>query len=366
MGVLENEIFLSIEDTIASRAEKLILGVLEDDIKQAGVLVDQGLFDAARDVLNGLDVSQELFELNGFLNTKFIQAAIFGASQLTEPENTILIKEPHLTDLFPNMIIQFQEIINQGIRVVRDTGHKFIRAREEEAAEVDVSDGVIKSWGGHGHTPVEFFKNEFTGLFNKALNGNASALVSISANLTTSRIISYGFLVEARATGIQQFEISEVLDLRTCPVCEMMHGTIFDVERALSKITELLNITDPAQLKTRAPFASQSAASLAELRTLSADELAARGMDTPPYHPLCRGIVVEVGRRSGEVVQEIRPVRPGQVVQTPAGPTIIQPPAAANPATAPIPAQPAAALGVVTETTIADEVAALNNDGNPI
>lgn len=342
MGVLENEIFLSIEDTITVRAQKLVHDTLDDDIRQAGILIDQGLYDAARDILNGLDVTQELFQLDGFLNTKFIQAALFGSSQIVEPENSVLIEQPHLTDLFPNMVTQFREIINGGIKVVRDTGHKFIRAQEEDAADVVVGDGIIKSWGGHVHTPVEVFKNEFTGLFNQALDGNVNALVSMSANLTTSRLISYGFLSEAVTNGIQQYEVSEVLDTRTCPVCELMHGTVFDVETALSRVTEILNITDPAQLKARAPFPSQSATSLAELRLLSADELASRGLDTPPYHPLCRGIVVEVGRQIGTVEETIRPVRPGQIVQGPKGPTIIQPPVAATPATAPIPVQPAA------------------------
>jgi len=349
---LLNEIFLSLEDTITSKYQKLLADALDDKIRQASLLIEQGQFDAARDIINSLDVTQEIFELDGFAKTKFIQAALFGASQIVEPEESILITEPHRVDILDTTVGQLRQIVSGGIKFAQATALKFIRAEEEGRSDIAVGDGLIKSFGGHSHGKTEIFKGELADLINKGIDGNLKSIANIGANLTTSRVVSYGFLIEAEANGIFSYQVSEVLDDRTCPVCELMHGMIFETERALAKITELLNITDPAQLKTAAPFASQSAQSLAELRELSNDELASRGMDTPPYHPLCRGITVEVGRAVGSVVQDIKPVRPGQVVQTPGGPKIIQPPTAGTP-TGPAPPPPigssipGAALGEV-------------------
>jgi hypothetical protein len=331
MGVLENKIFLSIEDTISAKASALINGLLDDDIRQAGELIDQGKFNEARAIINAFDVSQEVFELDGFLNIKFIQAALFGSSQLVDPEESIFMLEPHLTDIFPIAINQFREILNASIKIIQATAGKFIRAQEEDAVDVEVTDGIIKAWGGHPHED-ELFKSDFTNSFNSTLAGNLNMMSAIAANLTVSRVITYGFLVEASANGIQQYMVSEILDERTCPVCELMHGTVFEVETALARVVMLLNVTDPAELKSAAPFASQSAANLAELRLLSSEDLQVMGMDTPPYHPLCRGITVEIGRDIGAITPTITPVRPGiipgAILPGVIVPTVIQPPQA--------------------------------------
>lgn len=322
---LRNKIFLSIEDTVTRRANIVVNAKLADAIRQAGVLVSLGEFDVARELIDGLDVSQELFELEGFLRMKFIQSALFGASQLVEPEQATIINQPGLADPLDNMILQFNGVINGGMQQLKALGHKFIRAQEEDAVDVAVGDGIIKSWGGHVHTPVALFKNELSAKFQQAMMGNLNALVSISANLTISRVITYGFLIEASANGIVEFEVSEILDERTCPVCELMNGQNFAVERALARTAEIITVTDPAELRSKAPWPKQDAASLEELRALDSEDLQTMGFDTPPYHPFCRGIVVEVGRSISGVQQDIRPVGPGKIVQLPAGPKLIQP-----------------------------------------
>lgn len=338
MGVIENKVFLSMEDTIARRARKVVSDKLSPLIEEAGKLIEQGMFDAARDIINRFDVSQELLELEGFLRTKYVQGAVFGSSQLTEPEQSIFMEQPHLIDPLENVITQFYGVINTGMVRVQAIALKFLRTEETSELEaITVNDGVIKSFGGHDHGPVEVWKGELANLFNKAVDGNMNALVDIGANLTTSRVISYGFLVEARSVGLLMYEVSEILDERTCPACEIMHGQTFEVEKAFSRTETILGLTDPNAIKAAAPFPRQDTAGLAELRAMSSEDLQAAGFDTPPYHPFCRGILVEVGRESGEASIDIRPLRPGgRAVQRPAtGPAIIQPPKPATNLTAP-------------------------------
>ncbi len=331
MGVIENEVFLSIEDSIAKRVTQLLHATLDEKIIEAGVLIGAGDFNAARDIINKFDVTHEMFTLDGFIRTKFIQSALFGASQIVDPEISVLIIQPHLVDPLNTTVQQFRTLITNSIRVLQDTANKFIRALEEDAADVAVNDGVIKSFGGHVHgvsNRIGIRKDaasETAALFNNAMTGNMTMLSSIGSSLTTSRVITYGFLLEASANGILTYMVSEVLDARTCPVCQFMHGQTFSVEIALARMTRLIQITDPAELRAAAPFADQSAAGMAELRELDGGDLQARGMNTPPYHPLCRGIVVETGRDVGAVQQDILPVRPGLLIPSLVIPTLIQP-----------------------------------------
>ncbi len=339
MGVIANQVFLTIEDTIASRVKKVVHDKLDPSVRQAGALIEQGHYDPARDLINSWDISQELFTLDGFMNTKFIQSALFGASQVVDPEDSVLIDEPFRLDTLGNMITQFYAILNNGIVRLQSVAFKVIRAQEEGEVDIAVGDGIIKSWGGHVHTPAEIFKADLADLFGQAIDGNMNALVDVGASLTTSRVISYGALSEMSASGIQRYQVSEVLDERTCPACEIMDGQTFDVERALARSGEILQITDPDELKSRAPFPSQTKAGLEELDNLSEDDLAARGFDTPPYHPLCRGIVILVGGDAPNVDTEpvfVRPVRlrPPRLVRPPTPPV---PPPVPVPTPVPMP-----------------------------
>ena len=132
-------------------------------------------------------------------------------------------------------------------------------------------------------------------LLNQATIGNGKELIDVGANLNTSRLVSFGFLAEARERGLETYDITEELDGRTCPICRRIHGTIFSVDRSLVRLEQQLVTTDPQELKAAWPFPRASKAGLLELEELSAGELQARGWDTPPFHPRCRGVLQRTG-----------------------------------------------------------------------
>ena len=49
-------------------------------------------------------------------------------------------------------------------------------------------------------------------------------VADIGANLTTSRLASYGFLAEASGDGVTTYKISSVNDDNVCPVCDALDG----------------------------------------------------------------------------------------------------------------------------------------------
>ncbi len=124
-------------------------------------------------------------------------------------------------------------------------------------------------------------------------------LVDVHASLTTSRLISLGFLSETVEQGSTQYEINEVLDDKTCPVCEFMHGKVFDASHEYDKTLSALSVTDAASLKNIAPWPSQSKDALEALQDMDEDELQAAGYGSPPYHPNCRGFLVAIGGSDG-------------------------------------------------------------------
>jgi hypothetical protein len=196
---------------------------------------------------------------------------------------------------------------------------------------------ILKSWGSHLHELAKAGETipELAAIINNGISKNLKTIVDVGANLTTARVINYGFLVEAQAQGVVSYMVSEVLDNRTCPVCELMHGTVFEVEKSLARTSEIINVTDPNVLKQRAPFPSQSKAGIEALGKMSSADLQAAGYDTPPYHPLCRGILVETDRRISSTTTTITPTQPNPTAAAvrPAPPTPPPPPQTPPPPT---------------------------------
>jgi predicted ABC-type ATPase len=153
-----------------------------------------------------------------------------------------------------------------------------------------------------------------------ALNSGASnigrGMINVASSLQMSRMANYGFLAEADARGVTQYTVNEQLDSRICPVCRRMHGKTFEVPSALAKLDTQIRITDPSDLKLLAPFPKQSKAGLAELDSMSSEQLRAKGFDTPPYHPHCRGLLKAVTkappRQAPTPVERINPNAPAQ------------------------------------------------------
>ena len=126
------------------------------------------------------------------------------------------------------------------------------------------------------------------------VNGGQVA-TDLSASLTTSRLISLGFLSQAASQGVIRYRVDEVLDSRTCQVCAMMHGKVFNVAEQMDRTVRSLSTGDPADLRTLAPWPSQSADSVAKLQDMSNSDLQSAGLGAPPYHAGCRGMLTEIG-----------------------------------------------------------------------
>jgi SPP1 gp7 family putative phage head morphogenesis protein len=142
----------------------------------------------------------------------------------------------------------------------------------------------------------------------------------VAAN-SVSRARSYSELTSYRDAGIQQLEITAVLDERTSDVCRSLDGTIIDVGSAWSHSQEINAIQSPEEIYDVAPFLRETtdrqtgerqirtgsgqvyadvlrsgvgtADDRGDLRLrMGARQLRNQGVTMPPYHHNCRTFTV--------------------------------------------------------------------------
>lgn len=114
--------------------------------------------------------------------------------------------------------------------------------------------------------------------------------LQLIASLNSSRLATWGFTAECEVRGVQRYRLTAVLDGRTSEFCRFIDGREFEVADARAKVIEALNVTDPNDLKTVQPWPKQTKAAMAEFAEMSDEELLAKGLHIPPYHPRCRTV----------------------------------------------------------------------------
>jgi hypothetical protein len=110
---------------------------------------------------------------------------------------------------------------------------------------------------------------------------------SISANLTVSPLVTFRFLAAAKQNGITKYMLQATLDSRTSDICIELNGRIFEVNQAAQLADQIMQATDPDELRALAPFVPGNKDNIARLHDMSDEELQAAGVMIPPFHPFC-------------------------------------------------------------------------------
>lgn len=278
-------------------------------------------FQKAHDIANAFTLTNIVEKHRNRIEELVVSSLLFGASNVVPLKHTMYVGKQHPV---PQVL---DGVIDQLTMAIEEDASDLIR--QQMLALINVEE--------HGHKttlmePVAKTDNPFHELFDKviqlrkddsidiaqALNamvmGTGKGLMNIGANLTTSRAVSYGFLSQAVDSGVDTYQVTEILDDKICPVCKFMHGKMFSVSHEIGRVEQALLTQDPQDLKSIAPWPKQSKAGLADLFGMSNEDLQAAGYGSPPYHPGCRGVLVKVGN-----ADEIMPSMPALPVGLPAG-----------------------------------------------
>ena len=314
----ETRAYLAIEETMTN--------VLRDAwFKRARPVTDRVMeavqnerYQEAQNLVEELTFEGLVAERRARLRELGVSALLQGASRLTPLDRTELVEgRQAIPDTLDGALDQMDKILTQnGTQMVRDMLVQSIAEVERQATghlseKSEVIGLRVEDHGDHKHARY-VTKNEVkdvADMLNEATVGTGRAMVDLAGNLTTSRLTSYGFLSEAVAKEVSSYQVSAVLDGRSCPVCRYMHGKSFEVTSARTKLFDVLQENDPEALRQKHPWPGQSKDALHRLYQMPSSELAANGYEVPPYHPLCRCTLVEDGTET-QVIEVGTPVLP--------------------------------------------------------
>lgn len=254
----------------------------------------------------------------GKINTLFKTAVVFGAALAQEGEvDDVTVNQDRdvmsiskvALEQYKSMVKLMVEQIKKAYKQAASDAIERLNYEERELTPIQKAAGNIK--------PINI-PEKIAGVGKSIGQGQ----IDIASSLQMSRLSQFGFLNQATATGAVTYRVNEQLDGRTCEVCKRMHGKEFQVQPALAKVDGQIRLTDTDDIKLSAPFPKKDAASLTELETMTQEQLRARGFDTPPYHPYCRGLLQAVPReertRPAALDQLGFPVQGAQQIARPA------------------------------------------------
>ena len=276
---VQHTAFLDLENGLTRRTVfgwDRLWAPLREDLRDAML---HGDWTRASRLVETINTEALIVEHAQYAQTIAISSMLLGASRLTQPESAHLVQQVPMTEL-KNGVVQW------GFVVGRDAG-RYMRRHMQIGLEalsraVEQRRHVIKK--NASEIEVDRLLDETS----KA----ATDFSSLAASLMVSRLSSFGFLHEAQKRGLKYYEVSEVLDDRTCSVCQVMDGQVFPVAAGVAHASAIMGAEDPDSLSSIAPWPSRSKSSVASLAGSSSQNLVDRGLALPPYHPGCRGLIV--------------------------------------------------------------------------
>jgi len=267
---IENEAFIDLELALHHKLNALWVKQWRVTQKELNTLVNQGKWDEAHRLADETNFRQIVRKSTRLAKTLAEAALFLGASRIVEPESAVFAGDPD-EELLRRAVEQWAIVLTRNAQeALRLQIHITLGDLERVHAEKDM---IIKA------TPDLAKVGRQGTQFSRA-----------AASLMISRMSTAGFMMQAQASGITEYVVSEVMDAATCPICSTMHGKRFPVDAGVAKSTAIMQATDPDALKTIAPFQSQSAANVKRIGKLDQAGLIGNGMELPPYHPYCRGI----------------------------------------------------------------------------
>lgn len=269
--------FISLERSVATTLRAALRESLGPNLQAMVEAHASGDTLTAHDLADDLSLFGAVERQGNRLEELAVAAMLFGAQNLTGSLRKTTFMQGPIT-----LPVEVTQALQQLSAALSYAGADRLRARAHLLVDM-----VRKA-----EEPLSF-----AAMLDKVVSG----LADTTANLTVSRLANFGFLSEAAAAGVTQYQVNEVLDDKTCPVCLYMHGKVFDVAEEYGKTLEALHTQDPQDLRNIAPWPSQTKDGLRELNRLSAEELQDRGYGSPPYHPGCRGMLVAVGTVTEEI-----------------------------------------------------------------
>lgn len=292
----KHTVFLDLEASLEERLRRAFLREFKSKFDELQTLLDSKDFGGAREAISQWDL-QPLVERNlQYARQIGMSALLLGASRLSDLKASYVYKQPPIE--------QLEQAINHLRILLARNATIGLRADALLLTHAIETDSL-----NHPNASL-FAKLDRSQSVRMSMTFKGKAYFGLASSIHISRLSAFGFLAEATKKGITEYQVSAVLDDRTCPVCEALDGYVYPVEDGMRAAMAIMGVDDVDTLKSIAPFPKQKESE--SLKVASLEQLIARGYHMPPYHPLCRCILLPVPKElDDQLLADISPaVRP--------------------------------------------------------
>lgn len=137
---------------------------------------------------------------------------------------------------------------------------------------------------GNDRDAIAEFKKDFSNIFDLESYKIRRVIDTSVNNIRNDANVRY-----INQAELDEYEVIEIGDNRTCDYCNHMNGMVFDVSKAVQKIDNKVNLT-PEKVGTISPFVTT--VKVDDFTKMSPEQLQTAGFSTPSYHASCRGRIV--------------------------------------------------------------------------
>ena len=278
---IENEAFIDLEQMLHNAVDVLWRAKWRDLEKEMNRLANEGKWNEAAQLAQNINLDDVISETKGLARTLAEASLFLGASRIVKAEDSVFFGEPD-ERLIENGVLQWMVVLERNATIALQTTAEIQLANMEREREEKKLNRIVKA--DHDLKRVGRQGTQFS---------------KAAAALMISRMSTAGFMLQAEASGIKTYRVSEKMDSVTCPVCSLMHDKTYPVASGAALSGAIMNATDPESIKAVAPFPSQSAANVKAMSNMSQGQIISAGMNLPPYHPNCRGIATLEVKNSG-------------------------------------------------------------------
>ena len=273
---MKAETFILLEEILAKRLIKAFTAKVSQRAKGVDRALKKGDYAAARALFKSLYLNDLFDDLKPIIQFQTQASMLFGASRVSKSPRTTVVGLGFEQLMAEQMVNGFRAYLLGAEEYLTGAGLQLIAQRE-------IKDQSVAK------------KADALGPFESFVDQQGRAYFNMISSLHTSRVSGWGFTAEALALGITEYQVTEQLDVRTCPVCRIMHGKVFKVSDARQLLDQAVRTSEKEAIKILQPWPKQTKAALAELASMPTDQIVANHWHVPPYHPRCRGLLTRVG-----------------------------------------------------------------------
>jgi hypothetical protein len=267
---IRHEAFLDLEEAVSDMLNRTWARESSSLLQAVDHAVACNDFETAHRLVEQLDTIAVIEKNKKALETLSISSFFLGQSRLSNTRKLRLRDSDWL--MIDRSMQQLGYMVGgNATDALRQAGHALLQKRGEEVQKLEDDRSYLRV----------------------KLTHKGKSYFALAASLQVSRLSAFGFLAKAVERGLEHYRIDAVLDDRTCPVCKELDGKVFPVEAGFAHANMILDVQNPSELQSIAPFYAQDKISVAQLKLYSTDDLIEQGLLLPPFHFLCRCILTK-------------------------------------------------------------------------